>query len=157
MKSNLKTDIQISLVFFITLLVLSGITAFPVKTEIFYLNSIKHLFSPGIIAWADKLSFFIANTPDLMFYGTDWLAFAHIIISLFFIPVYRNPVKHQANLHIGMIACLAVFPLAFICGPIRGIPFTHQLIDCSFGVIGFAVLYFINRQINRLKHENTHA
>ncbi|MGV3630310.1 MAG: hypothetical protein ACO1O6_03850 [Bacteroidota bacterium] len=152
-----KTNIQISLVFFITLLILSGITAFPVKTEIMYLGQIKRLFPQAIMEWSDELIRFISDTPDLLFYGTDWLAFAHIVISLFFIPVYRNPVRHQANLHVGMIACLAVFPLAFICGPIRGIPFAHQLIDCSFGVIGFAVLSLINRQINRLKYENTNA
>ena len=41
-----------------------------------------------------------------------------------------------AALYTGIAACLAVIPLALICGPIRGIPFYWRLIDCSFGVIG---------------------
>lgn len=152
-----KTNIQITLIVFMTILILSGITAFPIKTEIYFLSQIQNLFPSFIQEWISKITFFIYCTPSPMFYGTDWLAFAHIVISLFFIPVYRNPVKHQANLQIGMIACLGVFPLAFICGPIREIPLSHQLVDCSFGVVGFIVLYFINHQINRLKHEKTHA
>jgi hypothetical protein len=51
----------------------------------------------------------------------------------------------------GMIACIAVFPLAFICGPIRGIPFFHQIIDISFGFFGFILLLNIYNNINQLK------
>jgi hypothetical protein len=40
-----------------------------------------------------------------------------------------------------MIACVAIIPLAFICGPIRQIPFYWRLIDCSFGVFGIIPLY----------------
>ncbi|MCE3294844.1 MAG: hypothetical protein K0R65_558 [Crocinitomicaceae bacterium] len=152
-----KTNTQITLIAFMTILILSGVTAFPIDSEMNWLYMNRSFFPDNISDWIFSIWRDIQNTPDTLFYGTDWLAFAHIIISLFFIPVYRNPVKHQVNLHIGMIACLAVFPLAFICGPIRGIPFAHQLIDCSFGVIGFAVLFFINNQINRLKHESTNA
>jgi hypothetical protein len=49
-----------------------------------------------------------------------------------------------------MVACAAVFFLAFICGPIRGIPFFHQLIDCSFGFFGFFPLYYVYRKINSI-------
>ena len=42
----------------------------------------------------------------------------------------------------GIVACIAIFPLAMICGPLRGIPFYWRLIDCSFGVIGIIPLVY---------------
>jgi hypothetical protein len=65
--------------------------------------------------------------------------------------VFIDPVKHRVNVLIGIIACIGVFPLAFICGPIRGIPFFHQLIDCSFGLFGALFLFAIYRSILKLK------
>src|ERR1051325_3239680 len=117
--------IRIHLIGFTGLLVLSGVTAFPVKTEINFLFRSRTIFPEFMLHWIEKLNTIILQTPDIMLYGTDWLAFAHIIIALFFIPVYINPVKYKINIKIGIAACLLVFPLAFICGPIRGIPFFH--------------------------------
>ncbi len=143
--------IRIHLLGFASLLILSGVTAFPVKTEINFLFENRNAFPEFMMHWIEKLNTIILQTPDIMLYGTDWLAFAHIIIALFFIPVYINPVKYQINIKVAMAACLLVFPLAFICGPIRGIPFFHQLIDCSFGILGIIYLYFILNKIK--KHE----
>lgn len=145
--------IRIHLTGFITLLVLSGITAFPVQMEITFLYFHQSAFPDFMNYWIMQLFYDMNQTPQIMFYGTDWLAFAHIIIGLFFIPVYINPLQYRANIIIGMLACLFIFPLAFICGPIRGIPFFHQLIDCSFGVFGFLYLYFILSKIKNLKAE----
>lgn len=144
------TKIRTALVVFIVLLVLSGVTAFPLKAEMDFLMRNKDAFPPFLTGWIQEIHLAIHSTPDTVLYGTDWLAFAHIIIALFFIPVYIDPVKYKVNLQIAMVACLAVFPLAFICGPIRNIPFFHQLIDCSFGVIGILVLFFIHQLINKL-------
>ncbi len=151
--------IRLHLSLFILLLLLSGITAFPIQTEIAFLQDHKHIFPPLLSAWITQLYTNILSTPSVMLYGTDWLAFAHIVIALFFIPVYLDPVKHKINLRIGMLACLLIFPLAFVCGPIRNIPFFHQLIDCSFGVFGFIYLYFVFSKINQIqkKHENIPA
>lgn len=145
------TQIRIILTSFIVLLILSGVTAFPVKSEITFLINHLNWFPVYLQEWIIKLNTTITQTPDIMLYGTDWLAFAHIIISLFFIPVYIHPVKHKVNLIIGMTACILVFPLAFICGPVRGIPFFHQLIDCCFGVFGFLFLWMVYRKINKLE------
>jgi hypothetical protein len=153
-----QTKIRFTLIIFIVLLLLSGITAFPLRTEMDFLMLHKSSFPLFMQSWIEEVYSAIAQTPDLVLYGTDWLAFAHIIIALFFIPVYVDPVKHKANLVIGMISCATILPLAFICGPIRGIPFFHQLIDCSFGVIGIAFLFFILTHINKLNpshHEIT--
>lgn len=146
------TQIRIILTSFIVLLILSGVTAFPVKSEITFLMNHLNWFPVYLQEWIIKLNTTIMQTPDIMLYGTDWLAFAHIIISLFFIPVYINPVKYKVNLIIGMAACILVFPLAFICGPVRGIPFFHQLIDCCFGVFGFLFLWMVYRKINVLSN-----
>lgn len=142
--------IRFHLAGFTALLFLSGITAFPVVTEIDFLFRNKTSFPDFLTEWIELLYAIIHNTPDIMFYGTDWLAFAHMVIGLFFIPVYMNPVKHKANIIVAMVACLLVFPLAFICGSVRGIPFFHQLIDCSFGLIGMIYLSYILHKINRL-------
>ncbi|MBL7933875.1 MAG: hypothetical protein JNL60_18370 [Bacteroidia bacterium] len=138
---------------FIVCLLLSGITAFPLRTEMDFLVRYHNSFPNFISIWIKQVHAAISATPDLVLYGTDWLAFAHIIIALFFIPVYLDPIKYRINIIIGVLACILVFPLAFICGPIRGIPFFHQLIDCSFGLFGGILLYIINNKIKKLEHE----
>lgn len=143
--------IRIHLTLFMLILMLSGITAFPVQTEIGFMYAHLNDFPVEFHDWINRLYHNIHSTPDVMFYGTDWLAFAHIIIALFFVPVLLDPKKYKANLYVGMAACLLIFPLAFICGPIRQIPFFHQLIDCSFGAIGITYLYFILQKINTLE------
>jgi hypothetical protein len=150
MKPEIR-KIRMALTVFIILLALSGITAFPLRTEIQFL--VKHIsvFPPLLQNWIMQVSSCIQQTPVVILYGTDWLAFAHIIIALFFVPVFIDPLKYKINLQIGMAACVLVFPLAFICGPIRNIPFFHQLIDCSFGLIGISFLYFVYTRINKLK------
>ncbi|HTE00618.1 MAG TPA: hypothetical protein VK668_15100, partial [Mucilaginibacter sp.] len=50
----------------------------------------------------------------------------------------------------GMIACVMIFPLAFIAGPVRGIPIYWRFIDCSFGIIGFIPLYYTRKYIKQL-------
>jgi len=54
-----------------------------------------------------------------------------------------------------MLACIMVFPLAWICGPIREIPVYWRIIDCSFGVFGMIPLWYIRKLILQLeKQEN---
>ncbi|MBA3683286.1 MAG: hypothetical protein H0W73_19285 [Bacteroidetes bacterium] len=146
------TKIRIAITVFIVLLVLSGVTAFPLRTELDFLIVHKNSFPDTLANWIQTVYDSVKQTPDVVLYGTDWLAFAHIIIALFFIPVYIDPIRYKANLIVAMTACGAVFLLAFICGPIRGIPFFHQLIDCAFGFIGFFPLFFVYKKINKLKN-----
>lgn len=90
-----------------------------------------------------------ANYPFVA-YGTDWLAFGHLMIALFFVPPWIDPVKNIAALRVGLWACVLVLPLALICGPLRGVPFFWRLIDCSFGVLGFPLLRYASRQTQKL-------
>ena len=83
-------------------------------------------------------------------YGTDWLAFAHLVIAAAFWGPIRDPVRNQWVVDFGILACLAVIPLALICGPIRGIPPGWRLVDCSFGVVGLIPLVIVRGMILRL-------
>ncbi|HEV2479181.1 MAG TPA: hypothetical protein VGS79_05945 [Puia sp.] len=59
--------------------------------------------------------------------------------------------RNKWVIEFGMLACAAVFPLAFIAGAIRGIPVYWRLIDCSFGVIGLIPLVLCYRKIGALE------
>lgn len=136
---------------FIFLLLLSGITAFPLVAEVTFMMKHIKTFPSFFHPWIIRVYESVMSTPDVVLYGTDWLAFAHIIISLFFVGVYLDPVRNKFIIDIGIVACFAIFPLAFICGPIRNIPFYHQIIDCSFGALGLIPLYYVKRKIHLLE------
>ncbi len=84
-------------------------------------------------------------------YGTDWLAFAHLVIAVLFVGPLRDPVRNVWVVQWGMIACAAVVPLALIAGPVRAIPFPWRLVDASFGVFRIVPLWMCLRDICRLE------
>ena len=157
-EQQLRRKIKRGIILFIVLLCLSGITAFPLQIEVSWLNHIPWYFSlPVVSEWIHRVYAGIKNTEDaypFMAYGTDWLAFSHLVIAVAFFGPFKDPIKNIWVIQFGRIACLMVFPLAFICGTIRGIPFWWQLIDCSFGVGGFILLTIIHRNITVLE-QNT--
>ena len=105
---------------------------------------------PSLAYWLSHVREGLETTArdyPFLAYGTDWLAFAHIVIGIAFIGPLRDPVKNIWVVEFGMIACLLVIPLALICGPIRGIPLYWRLIDCSFGVFGLIPLAIARRMI----------
>ncbi|NVM57358.1 MAG: hypothetical protein HWN51_04500 [Desulfobacterales bacterium] len=93
----------------------------------------------------------ISREHSFIYYGTDWLALAHIVIAIAFWGPIRDPVKNIWVIKFGMIACVLVIPVALICGQIRGIPFFWRLIDCSFGIIGIIPLWICHRYIKRME------
>jgi hypothetical protein len=108
----------------------------------------------GLHHWIAKVRLGLDDTYSnypFIAYGTDWLAFAHIVISIFFIGVIINPIKNIWIIYTGIIACIGVIFIAMICGPIRGIPFYWRLIDCSFGIVGLIPLIWSLRLINKLQ------
>jgi hypothetical protein len=132
-------------------LVLSGVTAFPLVSEVRFLQGVP--VPPFADEWLDRVRAGIEATDrdyPFLFYGTDWLAFAHIVIGLAFIGPLRDPVRNVWVVQWGMLCCLAVVPLAFIAGPIRGIPLWWQLADISFGVFGIIPLWIVYRHIMAL-------
>jgi hypothetical protein len=146
---------------FITGLVLSGMTAFPLSHELDLLASLLNVsyFTPKtaphdlgrwVLTVRDGLRGMYAEHPWIA-YGTDWLAFAHLVLAVFFIGPWRNPVRNVWVLQAGVVACVLVLPLALICGPLRGIPFYWRLIDCSFGVLGALPLLWCLRLVRRME------
>jgi hypothetical protein len=142
-------------------LVLSGLTAFPLVTELRWLTgmlgaapSTRPADVTGLLGWLvtvrDALAATDAAYPFLA-YGTDWLAFAHLVIAVAFIGPWREPVRNQWVVVFGLIACAAVVPLALIAGAVRGIPFAWRLLDCSFGVGGAVLLWPCLRAIRELE------
>jgi hypothetical protein len=149
-----KRRIRILIAGFVLCLIVSGITAFPLEWEMELAERFAASLPPFIKDWFSRVSEGIYTTGKsypFMAYGTDWLAFSHIIIGLFFIAPYKDPVKYRLIIEIGLLACLLVFPLALCCGPLRGIPFFWRLIDCSFGLAGGGLLFYIRRSIIKLE------
>ena len=146
---------------FIAALVLSGLTAFPLLHELELLARFLGIAPDAAPASLSGLQFWIATVRDglrdvhahhpWLAYGTDWLAFAHLIIALFFIGPWREPVANAWVLKVGLCACAAVILLAMICGPIRGIPFYWRLIDSSFGVLGALPLLYCLKLTAKLR------
>jgi hypothetical protein len=155
--------IRVWLVIFMVCLVGAGLTAFPLETELRIASDVLHGWAaplvgwmPGLVEWIDHVRDGVIATNDaypFIAYGTDWLAFAHLVIAVAFIGVLRDPVRNVWIIQWGMIACVGVIPLALIAGPIRGIPLAWTLLDMSFGVIGIIPLVIVYRLIRRLERE----
>jgi len=153
--------IRFWLALFIVGLVLSGVTAFPLQTELGWLVSLLHsgalqgiAQSTGLLPWIERVNEGLYNTNALypfLAYGTDWLAFAHLVIAAAFIGPYIDPVRNKWVITFGLIACAGIIPLALIAGQIRGIPLPWRLIDCSFGVFGSVPLMICRRSIRALE------
>ncbi|MFL5763073.1 MAG: hypothetical protein ACJ77K_03965 [Bacteroidia bacterium] len=155
--SQLKKRIRLWIILFIVFLVLSGVTAFPIETELNFVVQHSSGFPSSLQHWLLKILEEVKQTnsayPHLA-YGTDWLAFAHIVIATAFIGPYLDPVRNIWVIRFGMIACIMVFPLALLAGPFRQIPFFWQMIDCSFGVLGIIPLYICHKNILLLEQQN---
>ena len=156
---QLKKRIRLLLVFFVVALVVSGVTALPLKWEV---DILLKLFGPGtfmaslwpaLSAWIATVHGGIATVSEqyaFMFYSTDWLAFAHVVIAIAFLGPVRDPLRHVWIVEWGMICCVLILPLALIAGPLRGIPFFWRLFDCAFGVFGIVPLWLARRSIRQL-------
>lgn len=151
---ELRRRVKTWVIVFIIGLVLSGITAFPIETELAWLANHSSVFPAFLHNWITQVYLAVKTTDHAypyLAYGTDWLAFGHLVIAMNFVGPLKDPVKNIWVIQFGMIACVMVFPLAFIAGPIRGIPIYWRLIDCCFGVFGIIPLYIVYRDIRKLE------
>jgi hypothetical protein len=135
---------------FIIGLVLSGVTAIPLQSELNVLTNFfgKNAGSSEMARWILRVHDALGQTQiqyPFLFYGTDWLAFGHFMIALVFIGALRDPVRNRWLFDFGLIACVLVIPFALMFGAWRGIPFWWRLIDCSFGVFGFIPVWFCRK------------
>lgn len=152
MKQNktLKT-IKRLLLLFIICLFLSGLTAIPVDAQLSIVTKSVDT-ETALHTWVQKVLMAyrdVANNYPFLFYGYDWLAFAHFVLAILFIGPYKDPVKNIWVVQFGLIACILVIPFAFVAGHFRSIPIGWRLIDCSFGVFGFALLWVIYTLIRK--------
>ena len=149
-------NIRIRTVLFMAGLFISGLTCFPILQEVEWGNTF-------FAAWGTTPPDFVLTVTagitetmanhQFLFYGTDWLGFAHILYAFLFYGVYKDPIKNIWVTQFGLVACCAIFPLAFIMGPIREIPFWWQLVDSSFGVIGLIVMVPVYKMTLKLSQK----
>jgi hypothetical protein len=143
--------------FFILALFVSGLTVIPIDFELsallpfFPADSFMHYWLQKVLSAYRQVN---EQFPFLL-YGYDWLAFAHFVLAILFIGPYNDPVKNIWVIEFGLIACVLIFPLAFIAGHVRSIPISWQLADCSFGSFGFIPLWICYRKIKNLELKNS--
>ena len=146
---------------FIVGLVISGVTAIPLVTELNWMVSWFGLDGQTSATATTELARWLlrireslvaaqAAHPQL-FYGTDWLAFGHIVIAVVFVGALRDPVRNRWLFDFGLIACAMVIPWAFIFGAVREIPVWWRLIDCSFGLFGAVPLWWCRKWAKELE------
>ena len=153
MKNKEIKIVKLLILFFILALFVSGLTAIPIDMELSYLLKIFPADS-FMYYWLQKVVLAFRQVNEqyaFLLYGYDWLAFAHFVLAILFIGPYRDPIKNIWVIEFGLIACVLIFPLAFIAGHFTGIPIAWQLIDCSFGVFGFIPLWICYRKIKKLE------
>ena len=148
--------IRIALGLFILGLFVSGVTAFPLVGETGWLLGVVGHFGTGtaMYGWVAHVHAALAETSahyPFLAYGTDWLAFAHILFAILFLGPYRDPVRNKWVVEFGLIACAGIWPLALIAGAVRGIPFYWRLGDCSFGLFGGVLVLLALRDIRALQ------
>jgi len=156
---KLKALVRGLVIFFMLALVGSGLTAVPLREELDLLNRLAGRGS-AVGTWLLSLGEWIGYVRDglrsasLVFpqisYGTDWLAFAHIVIAVAFVGPLVDPVRNRWVIEWGMIACGLLLPWTLALGALRGIPWFWQLVDMSFGLIGLLPLWITRRYILRL-------
>lgn len=150
---KLQSQIKVLSWFFIAALIISGITAIPVKWELETLLSMN-IIGGSLKLWVETVYESISIMKEnhgFLLYGYDWLAFAHIVIGISFFGVMKDAVRNKWVVTYAMIACILIVPFAFIAGYFRGIPLLWKIIDCSFGVFGIIPLFILKFKIEKLE------
>ena len=135
-------------------LAISGLTAFPLETEMAYLVKYSTILPSCLQNWIESVYQALKATNlrySFLSYGTDWLAFAHIMLAVLFIGPLKDPIKNKWVIEFGIICCISIIPLALIAGNIRHIPVFWQMIDCSFGIIGVIPLILCRINIKKIE------
>jgi hypothetical protein len=98
---NARQRIRVWIRVFLVGLILSGLTAFPLEWELRllakWMDADARAGSSELAAWIVRVRDALVDTnPKYPFlaYGTDWLAFAHLVIAVAFIGPLRDPVRN---------------------------------------------------------------
>ncbi len=156
---------RVSLGLFLVGLVLAGVTAFPLLHELRLMCRVLGIDDPASFAETDGLRGWVARVAvgleetharhPFIAYGTDWLAFGHLSVAVFFVRPLWRPLESDWVLRCGLVCCAAIIPVAFIAGHFRGIPVAWRLIDCSFGVFGALPLLYCLKMTRLMREELT--
>ena len=149
--TNLRKQISYLTWFFMISLAISGLTAIPAREGIAFLLDTVPTSWTTVYAFLMYIREALFSCNSVLFYGYDWLAFAHIVIAVLFYGVIKDPVRNIWVVEFGMIACMMVIPFAFVMGSVLGIPVWWRLIDSSFGVVGIIPLWLVRRKIQTLQ------
>ena len=158
-QSRLLRRIRIILGFFTVSLLLSGLTAIPLRLELAILDGLAGQSSalnslwPSLASWISVVRGGLDATYTaypFMAYGTDWLAFGHIVIAIAFLGPLKDPRRNIWVIDVGIIACALLVPYAILIGPFRGIPPFWTLIDTMFGLLGIIPLLVARRWTTQL-------
>ena len=121
--------IRLWLAAFVAGLVLSGLTAFPLQSELRWLVSFLHAASlqpmaecTCVLPWIERVYIALSTTNahyPFLAYGTDWLAFAHLVIAAAFIgPSGPQQVGHYLR-PCRLRRCHAACPYHWLCAAFR--------------------------------------
>jgi hypothetical protein len=153
-RASLEKRIRALLIFFMTGLCLSGLSAIPLEWEtglaLAWIGPGTWMASvwPAMAEWMALVHEGVtttARTYPFILYGTDWLAFAHLVIAVAFIGPLRDPVKNIWVIEFGMLACLLTFPWILIFVGMRHVPAFWILVDMVFGTIGIIPLWLARK------------
>ena len=156
MKSLNRAKYMIGLVAFG--LLVSGVTIWPMVSELKLLVRIigegsaatgpLHGFLLRVIEGMDEVN---AAYPFL-FYGYDWLAFAHIVLAVLFLGAIQDPVRNVWVIQFGLISCALVPVMAGISIPLRGLPLWWFWVDFAFAPAAAIPLWIALRDIRNASH-----
>ncbi len=153
-ETRLRKKIKAAIVITIIGLLLNGISAIPLKTELNILLSKPDALPTFLRDWWQYVNKGLTETNDkypFMRYGFDWLAFAHLLIAIAFIGPLKDPVKNEWIVTWGMIASILCVLIALAWERLRGIPFWWSCIDAVIAIVAFILLWLCNSWIKKLK------
>jgi len=153
-ENRLRRKIKIAIIITIAGLLLNGISAVPLRTELKILLSRPDALPQFLHDWWLYVNKGVKETTSnypFMRYGFDWLAFAHLLIAIAFIGPLRDPIKNEWVIRWGMIASALSVVMALGWERLRGIPLWWSCIDAAIAIVAFIVLWLCNNWIKELK------
>jgi hypothetical protein len=153
-QNRLRRKIKIAIIITIAGLLLNGISAIPLISELKILLSKPDALPQFLRDWWMYVNKGVNNTTrfyPFMRYGFDWLAFAHLLIAIAFIGPLKDPIKNEWIIRWGMIASALSVVMALGWERLRGIPLWWSCIDAAIAIVAFIVLWLCNNWIKELK------
>ncbi len=163
--TSVLTRIRLCLALLILGLLVTGLASFPLVREtqaLLDLLARSAHFGAGspLFEWILRVHLALAATAvtaPFLAYRNDALALAYLLFAILFFGPYRDPVRNQWVINFGLIACAGILLLAFIAGPLRGIPVFWRFVNAAFAVACALPLLLCRHYLNLLKHLDSTA